>query len=447
MILRDTLSAFLVKAKNAGCQRLVVAYSGGIDSHVLLHQLHQINQLDEPIALDAIYINHNLNKDSDRWGQHCEKVCDSLKIPFLQINVDAKPEAGESPEEKARTVRYQALQQQLDNEHWLVTAQHREDQAETLILQLLRGSGVNGLSAMPMVRKLGKGKHFRPLLKIDKQLIEEYAAEHQLGWIEDPSNMDLDVARNYVRKTVLPSIKNVWPETTNMLEKSATWLAEAAELIDQVAEQDLLLIQADNQSLKIPQLKQLTYIRQKNLLRYWFFKMGLKRPGNDKLEIIFEQIIDAREDAKPLLEWQGISVRRHQQHLYLLPQWPIVDDDWQTSWDGQVAIKLPDDWAELSCEEVTGHGLSERYITQQMTLSIRKGGEICHPADRSKKRSLKKLFQEYSIPPWLRDRWPLLYCDQQLVAVPGLFICKGFEAEETEKGFVFSVNPDPSWSK
>ncbi|MFT5452762.1 MAG: tRNA(Ile)-lysidine synthase, partial [Enterobacterales bacterium] len=163
--LKDSLSAFLVLAKNAGCRRLTVAYSGGIDSHVLLHNLHQLEQFDDALILDAIYINHNLSTYSEDWGIHCAKICKSLQIPFKQINVQAKALAGESPEEKARLVRYEAFETEMQTNHWLVTAQHLEDQAETLLLQLLRGSGASGLAAMPFKRELGAGMHYRPLLK------------------------------------------------------------------------------------------------------------------------------------------------------------------------------------------------------------------------------------------------------------------------------------------
>ena len=315
--LNDSLSAFLVFAKNAGCRRLTVAYSGGIDSHVLLVQLFQLNQTDDAIPLDAIYINHNLNTQSDDWGKHCDKICASLNVPFKQINVQAKPLTGESPEEKARLVRYQAFETEMQAEHWLVTAQHKEDQAETLLLQLLRGSGADGLAAMPFNRELGSGMHYRPLLKISKAEITTYATENKLQWIEDPSNQDISIARNYLRNTVIPALNIKWPETTSMLSRSSEWLAESSILMEEVAEQDFQLCKGDYQSLVIDELKQLSLSHQKNLLRYWFHQSGLKRPGIEKLNVIFEQVIGAREDANPCLNWQGKNIRRYQNKLYL----------------------------------------------------------------------------------------------------------------------------------
>ncbi|RLA00186.1 MAG: tRNA lysidine(34) synthetase TilS, partial [Gammaproteobacteria bacterium] len=213
MSLQDTLSAFLVQAKDAGCQRLLVAYSGGVDSHVLLFQLNELNKGDFSIPLDAIYINHNLQPKALEWGEHCQNICQSLNIPFKQIDVQAKPETGESPEEKARTARYQAFSDELQSNHWLVTAQHLDDQAETFLLQLLRGSGVDGLSAMPSQRNLGKGCHHRPFLSISRQQIEQCAKDHDLKWVEDPTNQDRGVPRNYLRQNVLPAFKGKWPET------------------------------------------------------------------------------------------------------------------------------------------------------------------------------------------------------------------------------------------
>lgn len=444
MTLEDTLRAFLVSAKNAGCRKLIVAYSGGIDSHVLLSGLNQFNQGDAPLPLEAIYINHQLHAASSQWGKHCQQVCHNLGIVFQQIDVQAAPEPGESPEEKARAVRYQALAGGLQPDQWLLTAQHMDDQAETLLLQLLRGSGVDGLSGMPQQRSLGQGQHYRPMLKLTKQQIQDYASEQQLHWIEDPSNQDQGIARNYIRKTVLPVFKQNWPETTFMLDRSAGWLSEAAAMIAEIAEQDLGNCLGKYQSIKINELKKLSYIRQKNLLRYWFHSLKLKRPGIDKLQLIFEQIIDAREDANPRLDWQGICLRRYRERLYMLPEYPEPDTEWQVNWDGHTAISLVDDWATLSMVEVIGHGLSREFLQQPLTLQLRKGGEQCHPVGRSQNRSLKKLFQEFSVPTWLRDRWPLLYCNEQLIAVPGLFVCKGFEAKGSEAGLDFFVEDKQS---
>jgi len=438
MDLHDTLTAFLVTARSAGCTRLVVAYSGGIDSHVLLDKLNQLN--NSSIQLDAIYINHNLQKQSKLWGDHCQLICQQLDVGFKQIDVEAKPTAGESPEEKARLVRYQALANELQPHHWLLTAQHLDDQAETVLLQLLRGAGVAGLSAMPFKRTLGTTEHYRPLLGISKQEIENYAKQQQLKWIEDPSNQDQNIARNYIRNSVIPVLKKQWPETPKMISRSADWLSEASILLTDIADQDAQNCCTERASINLSELAKLSHLRQKNLLRHWFYKFGLKSPGDDKLRLIFEQIISAKGDACPQLDWQGISLRRYQQHLYILPKWPAVDSNWCVQWNGKTSINLPDGWATLHSTEVIGFGLSHRYLQQPLTLQLRKGGEICQPVERNRSRSLKKLFQEYSVPPWLRQRWPLLYSHDQLIAVPGLFICKGHEATTMETGLNMTVN-------
>ncbi|PCJ47861.1 MAG: tRNA lysidine(34) synthetase TilS [Gammaproteobacteria bacterium] len=439
--LKDTLIAFLTNAKSAGCCRITVAYSGGIDSHVLLSQLHLLNKSNDAIALDAIYINHNLQPLAAEWGLHCETVCHSLDIPFKQINVQARPEKGESPEEKARDARYAAFESEMQSNHWLLTAQHQEDQAETLLLQLLRGSGAAGLAAMPFRRKLGKGEHVRPLLDISKAEIEKFASQQNLSWVEDPTNLDQSIARNYLRKSIFPVLKVKWSETARMLSRSANWLAEASTMMTEIAEEDLQACYHDKQSLNIHALNKFSAVRQKNILRHWFHKKGLKRPGQEKLGILFDQIINAREDASPELNWQGVTLRRYQNRLYVLGKICEIDSDWQMSWDLKSPLELPTGWASLNSCEVIGKGLDKRLTSENLVVKIRKGGETCHPSERSHSRSLKKLFQEYSIPPWQRDRWPLIYLGEQLVAVPGLFICKGFEARSTEKGveFVLSI--------
>ena len=439
MNLKQILNAFLAMAKSAGCRRLCVAYSGGIDSHVLLSELNTLNHGPDSIPLDAIYIDHNLQSDSKRWGEHCNQICNALAIPFKQLSVDATPDSGESPEEKARTVRYQALAEELQPNHWLLTAQHRDDQAETLLLQLLRGSGADGLSAMPAKRSLGKGEHHRPLLEVSKQQIEQAAADQNLIWIEDPSNQDQSIIRNYLRKSVIPELEQIKPETTVMLDRSAKWLSEAAEIIGEVANQDLANCEGSYHSINIHKLLDFTYIRQKNLLRYWFHFLGLRRPGNEKLRLIFDQIINARDDASPQLDWQGVSLRRYQDHLYLIPDWAKPEDDWKIKLGTEGRYNLAGNSGFLMVSEVMGNGISKSFLEHSLTAQLRKGGERCHPVDRAHSQLLKKLFQDYSVPPWLRERWPILYGDDQIIAVPGLFVCKGFEANESEAGLEFSV--------
>lgn len=441
MLLQDTLIEFLTLAQNAGCNRIVVAYSGGIDSHVMLTLLNQLNQnKEQPLPLDAVYINHNIHKDSASWGDHCRAICQSLSIPFMKIDVDAKPEKGESPEEKARNLRYQAFSGEMQAEDWLVTAQHMEDQTETLLLQLMRGSGATGLSAMPTKRSLGKGEHHRPFLNVSKQQIESYATEHALQWIDDPSNTDMTISRNYLRSSVLPIIKRHWPEATKLINRSAAWLAESTELMEDLAKQDFDQCSEETISLNIGEMTKLSHVRQKNLLRYWFHISGLKRPGNEKLTLIFQQIVNAKNDAVPYLKWQESRLMRYNQKLYLVPEWPTIDPQWRLKWDAQSSVSLSGDWAVLNVERFLGKGLSPRFLKQHVTLQLRGGGEQCQPTERARNRSLKKLFQEYSVPPWLRHRWPLLYWGEKLIAVPGLFVCKGYEANDAEEGLWFSLN-------
>ena len=437
MNLNDALITFLAEAKDAGYQKLVVAYSGGIDSHVLLSSLHELRP---SIPLEAIYINHQLQSEANNWGLHCDKICLSLGIPFKQITVNATPLSGESPEEKARIVRYEALSKILMKDHCLLTAQHQDDQAETLLLQLLRGSGVEGLSAMPLCRSLGLGVQMRPFLAVSRQEIESYAKDHKLQWVEDPSNQELTIARNYLRLSIMPSFLNVWPKTNSMISRSAKWLGEASEILSEVAEQDVYFCRDEQQSLNITKLQTLSINRQKNLIRYWFHQHGLKRPGIDKLDIIFNQIVEAQADANPQLDLQKMSVRRYKDKLFIVPIWAKINNDWTCEWDAISTMVLSDDWATIEVKEAQGLGLSEKKTQLPLTLRIRQGGEKCQPVGRDCNRSLKKLFQEYSVAPWLRDRWPLLYSEETLVAVPGLFICEGYQATDAEIGVAFKLH-------
>ncbi len=443
MNIKDTLSAFLQKAKSAGCERLVIAYSGGLDSHVLLAQLIEINAKNPPVdqlPISAIYINHNIQPASTDWGDHCQSICETFSISFEVINVQALASKGENQEQKAREHRYRALAAKLESNHWLITAQHQNDQAETLLLQLLRGSGVDGLAAMPAQRVLGRGQHHRPLLNISQQEIQEYALNNHLSWIEDPSNQDEQNRRNYLRARIIPALQSLWPETTKQLSRSASWMAETQQLMTDIAQTDLDLCLEGEEKINILELNKLKFSRQKNLLRYWFHQRGFNRPGEDKLNIIFEQVINSATDSNPELNWQGCLIRRYQQYLYLYRDLPKKQKSWQVEWDGLSSLTIAKHWGSISVAEELGKGLSLKYKGADLQVQSRKGGEICQPVERDHQRALKKLFHEYSVPPWYRDDWPLIYCDQQLVAVPGLFVCKGYEASPDEKGLVFSVD-------
>lgn len=201
--------------------RLIVGYSGGLDSHVLLHGLAMHRPYWLTQKLEAIYVDHGLQTASAVWGEHCAEVCRDLNMPFRVLKIDARPVPGESPEAAARRARYAALAAELGFDSALLTAHHRDDQAETLLLQLLRGAGPYGLAAMPAVSRLGQGRLLRPFLEVDRAELLAYAGKHGLRWIEDASNTDTGFDRNYLRHRVLPLLRERWPAVNRTLSRSA----------------------------------------------------------------------------------------------------------------------------------------------------------------------------------------------------------------------------------
>ena len=264
-------------------RHLTVAYSGGVDSHVLLHVLatnqQQLSALG--LSLQALHIDHGLNTESKHWQLHCASVCQTLKVKFSALTVNAQPHRKESPEAAARRARYAAFSQQLTADQALLTAQHQDDQAETLLLQLLRGAGPKGLAAMPSVKVLGKGLLLRPFLHIQRQTILQYAQQQNLHWLDDPSNADQRFDRNYLRQEIMPRLQHRWPAVVANLARSAELCAEQAEINLAIVKDDIrdIIDPADN--LLIPPLLELPLPRQRAVLRYWLAQLHL--PGPSKL--------------------------------------------------------------------------------------------------------------------------------------------------------------------
>ncbi|MDG4605564.1 MAG: tRNA lysidine(34) synthetase TilS, partial [Candidatus Contendobacter sp.] len=260
------ISAFL--AAHPQSHRLIVGYSGGMDSHVLLHLLAMQRELWPERTLEAIYVDHGLHPASAVWGGHCARVCRELNVPFRTLRIDARPAPGESPEAAARQARYAALAAALEPDAALLTAHHRDDQAETLLLQLLRGAGPHGLAAMPEAARLGQGRLLRPLLNVDRAALLAYAHTQQLQWIEDASNADTGFDRNYLRHRILPLLRERWPAANRVLARSARLCAETAGWLDAEADADLARVMtARPDALSVPALRELSELRQRNLLR------------------------------------------------------------------------------------------------------------------------------------------------------------------------------------
>jgi len=292
-------------------QSVLVGYSGGLDSHVLLHQYACQRANNAPLQLSAIHVHHGLQAQADQWAEHCDNVCRALEIPLRIVKVSITLQPGDSLEEQARLARYRTFAQHLPATATLATAHTADDQAETLLLQLLRGAGVAGLSAMPSIKPFADGWHARPLLQQTRAELHAYALEHQLTWIEDDSNSDLRFARNYLRHQVMPLLVQRWPGAIANINRSARHCASAHHLVESIAAADWQTAKgANQQQLDLSTLAQLPAERQICLLRYWIKQQGFRLPGTAKLQEIIRQLIYARSEQPVTVEWADYCIQR-----------------------------------------------------------------------------------------------------------------------------------------
>lgn len=295
---------------------ILLAFSGGVDSTVLLHQLAHTEPRE---TLRAIHIHHNLYPEADLWQTHCEQVCADLDIPLVTVKLETKPQAGESIEAWAREQRLNIFAEHLQENEMLMTAQHADDQAETVLLQLIRGAGPKGLSAMGAEKPFGKGRLVRPFLTKTKAEILAYAQEQRLTWITDHSNQDTQFDRNYLREKIIPELKNRWPSVHETVSRAAKFCAEQEELLETLLRPIYLGCAGSKpDTLSIKALLQQEPIVQRALIRFWLDEKAFPMPGHKKFDKIFEDLIPARPDAQPVIVWGEVCIRRYRDDLYAL---------------------------------------------------------------------------------------------------------------------------------
>ncbi len=410
------------------CERLLVAYSGGMDSHVLLHALLSIrNELSTEIH--AIHINHGLQANAQEWAEICSKFCRSNDIDITILEVDASSNKGESPEATARISRYKAINSLMCEGDILLTAHHSDDQAETVLLQLLRGSGPSGLSAMPLINGFGKGFHVRPLLHISRAELADYARNNRLKWVEDFSNKDISFDRNFLRHEVIPLLKQRWPSLDRTISRSASHCAEAQRLIEDEARIDLQKMDIDSSvSMSVSALAGLPPPRARAVIRTWIKDAGLQLPDTARMDRVMLEILTAREDRNPIVDWSGVEIRRYRDRMFLMPALQEFSSDIEIKWDGRSDLELPSGLGSISVD-VADDGISiDAWENGDISVCFRVGGERCRPVGRDVSKSLKSLFQERGIPPWERERIPLIKIDGELAAVGDIWVCNKFSS-------------------
>jgi tRNA(Ile)-lysidine synthase len=408
-----------------------VAYSGGLDSHVLLALFHELKQ-KYPIQCRVIHINHGISPRALDWALHCEQVCKAYQLDFQAEAIHLALQKGESLEEAARTARYGVFADCLAPSDVLVTAHHQDDQAETLLVQLLRGAGPKGLAGMPAFKPFAIGFHARPLLSFSREDLREYAVSHGLQWIEDESNEATAFTRNFIRQTVLASLKTRWPGVAATLARSASHCAEAQALLEEYVVEDWKNTKGSRENaLSVQALLQLPPARQRLVLRSWIEGSGYGLPDSKKIKAILEDVLNAAWDRFPLVCWKGVELRRYRDDLFLMPPLPPLAEAKAFSWDFTQALDLSG-VGTLQASLVPGVGLTQQL--KQVTVQFRRGGEVIKLAKRGH-RTLKNLLQEADVLPWLRDRIPLLFDGDQLVGVVGIGLHGDYRAQEGELGW------------
>ena len=413
---------------------VLLALSGGVDSVVLLHLLHQLAQRYS-FRLSALHVHHGISPYADGWAAFCVDLCAQYTIP-LQVNyVDIVPLRELGIEAAARKLRHAALDRQRVD--FIALAHHQDDQAETVLLQLLRGAGLRGASAMPIIRPR---THFptqlRPLLNIARSELLGYAQFYSLKWVEDESNADETYPRNFMRHSVLPLLERRFPAYRVTLARSAQHFAEGSELLDQLAQMDALEA-LHGKCLKVSSLQALSLPRAKNLLRYFLRNIGVPTPHAVQLDEMMQQLLDARQGAVVKFTLGHWQLSRYQGMIHAFQVLPELDEKFRIVYQGEASIDLPMLGGILHFNRVSGYGLSYKKLQQSLvTVRLRCGAERIRLDDKRPTRTLKNLLQERNIPPWQRDRLPLLFFDEVLVCVPGIGEECSYQAVDCEEGVV-----------
>jgi tRNA(Ile)-lysidine synthase len=436
--LGQALAALLVAQPPAASTqpglRLGVALSGGADSVVLLHALvHAAEHHAAPLSLHAIHIHHGLNRNADAWAAHCADLCAAWQVPLAVERVSVRDGHERGIEEAARLARYAALRERCRAEGiaTLALAQHADDQAETVLLQLLRGAGPAGLSAMPVLRKDQGLALWRPLLGVTRAAIEAYAAEHGLTYVEDDSNRDIRYARNALRSQVLPELARHFPGYRETLGRFARLAADAQSVLADVAAGDLAAVRethpALGESLRLSRWLDLSAARRGLALRAWLAEHGLRAPSEARLAQMAEQLGRGAPDAGVLLRHEGRAVRRYRDWIVLaadLAGAEASDDPAAGTslvWSGEERLAVPLFGGSLLLQPTEGEGVPADWLRgAPLALRPRRSRERLRLAANRPSRSLKNLYQERGIPAWERDRLPVLWAGDSLVFAAGL---------------------------
>jgi tRNA(Ile)-lysidine synthase len=415
----------LIEHLQSGLARLppgpiVVAFSGGLDSSVLLHALASPGPARER-GLRALHVDHGLHADSAQWTAHCTAFAARLDVPIEAIKAGPVTASGKGIEDAARAARYATFAGKLRAGEVLAVAQHADDQAETVLLKLLRGAGPEGLGGMRVLREFASGYLWRPLLELPRAQLKDYALAQGLNWVEDPSNSNTQLRRNFLREEILPKLSARWPAAGAAIAHSARWARAAADFIEQEAQRALARVQGvDPATLAWRAWLELPEALRDPVLRRWLRALGLDEPAHFQVAELERQLHGAAEDRSPCVSWERSELRRYRDLLYAMPALAPMPADWQGDWRAP-SLQLPDG-GQLEWRQRDGTARAARVDAPALTVRYRCGGERLKPADTTHTRELRLLLQEAGIPPWQRDRIPLIHQNAQMIAVGDLIL-------------------------
>lgn len=415
--------------------RLILAFSGGVDSRVLLHLLAQFKDQYPQTECIVVHVHHGLSSNADEWALLCQQWVKEYDLPCYVEHVNCQVKGSASLEQVARNARYSALEKYVSREDIVLTGQHSDDQVETFLLALKRGSGPKGLSSMAEVKPFAQGLLIRPLLTISRDQIEAYAQQQNFEWVTDESNADIRFDRNYLRHQITPVFKQRWSDFSRSVARSALLCAEQEALLDELLMPLYEQAVQTDLSLSISDIAEKSEAIRNRILRMWLAKLHQSMPSKEQLQTIWQQVAEAKPDANPQFILNNIQIRRFQQRLYLVTPYTDVSDFSQSLAIESVMI-LPDEIGELSVvKNVTAQtllaekgtlGLNDTILEKPLTVQFFHNGLTVHPYVRAHSRKLKKVLQEYGVPSWQRQRLPLLFCGERLVAIASLFVEKDF---------------------
>jgi tRNA(Ile)-lysidine synthase len=437
--LSQQLQAFLVDvflSQKRINPKLLLAYSGGLDSSVLLHLLVQVNKT-LPFQLSAQHVHHGLSPNADAWADFCVSTCKQLNIPIVISTVKVE-NAGLGLEAAARAARYQALQK--SEADFMLLAHHQDDQAETFLLQLARGAGVKGLAGMAVA----SGKLLRPLLDVPRRALLDYAKQHRLSWIEDESNADTKFDRNFMRHEILPALAKQYPAICQTISRSAQHMAEANDLLDEIAEQDVKIC-INSLQLNLKLLQTFSQARTHNALRWWLVQNDCNLPSAAQLQQITQQLFAAKTDAMVKIKVSDSHTLQRYRDCAFLQQNVKAVPAINLLWQGEDVMQLPDG-SRLVFSQTLGQGFAlNRVPNIKLRIQYRQGGERFRPDLGRPSRSLKTVLQTCEIAPWQRAQLPLIFMDETLVIIPRVMIPNleadclvdaSYQAEPNEMGLM-----------